>query len=363
MPLDPKLKGEMTGEPVEREPKVPEPQKQAADSAPVLPEPAPSASEEEPKQEAASPSSHAPEQDSAQQATMKRIERQIETLNENVTDLEEALNACQNPNFAPIFAKIEESQRTLEKLLANASHPAEKKTDAELDERLKKLEEMFQVFGEKQDKVDRQVVQTLRENASYQVQVRQGLQKDVETLRKQQSGEMYNGILKEIATMYSDYQMLLDDENLSPKSRKNMLSLFESMEDLLSDYDAEVVRCQPGDVRPTRQCKIINKIATGDQEMHNTIAQSRKPGVMRGKLVLCHEYVDVYVYDPSLKLEEPEIPEVPEETPQAEPAAAAPTAGEASAEREAIPENTEAQPTLDAEPTPDTEPIPKEETT
>lgn len=339
MPLDPKLKVEMTGEPVETEPKMPETQMPAVDPVPVFPEPEQSAPQAVPAKGTAVPVSHAPEQDQSLLTTMKRIERQLQTLNENVTDLEEAMQASQNPNFAPVFSKIEASQIALEKLLEKACRPAQTPADTQVDERLKKLEEMFLSFREKQDKVDRQLVQTLRENANYQVQVRQGLQKDVENLRKQQSGEVYNNILKEIATMYSDYQLLLDEENLSAKTRKNLLSLFESMEELLSDYDAEVVRCEVGAPRPTRQCKIINKIAVGDQQMHNTIALSRKPGVMRGKLVLCHEYVDVYVYDPSLKVEEPQTPE---EVPQEEPAAAE-TAGEVLSGQEAVVENDNPQ--------------------
>ena len=59
-----------------------------------------------------------------------------------------------------------------------------------------------------------------------------------------------------------------------------------------------------GDTRQTRSTKIIEKVSTTDQEKHNTIATSRKPGVLRGRTVLYPEFVDVYVYDPTIIQEE-----------------------------------------------------------
>ena len=117
------------------------------------------------------------------------------------------------------------------------------------------------------------------------------------------------------------YQVLLD-EDLSERGRKNLLSLFEQLKDLLADYDAEVIRSEVGSARQTRLCKIINKIPTSDSEKHNTIALSRKPGVMRGRTVLYQEFVDVYVYDPDLAAEESaQAPGVTEDAPRPDEAA------------------------------------------
>ena len=130
------------------------------------------------------------------------------------------------------------------------------------------------------------------------------MQKDLDVLKEQQSGEQFNPILKEIASMYVEYQTLLEDETISGLSKKNLKALFEQMEDLLIDYDAEITRSEVGDTRQTRSTKIIEKVSTADQEKHNTIATSRKPGVLRGRTVLYPEFVDVYVYDPTVIQEE-----------------------------------------------------------
>lgn len=166
------------------------------------------------------------------------------------------------------------------------------------DDKLKALEMAIESVVEKLDRNDRQLTQDLRENATFRVQVRQGMQHDLDELKEQMSGEQFNPILKEIATVYSEYQVLLE-EDLPPRARKNLLALFEQLEDILDDYGAEVVRSKVGSVRKTRSCKIINKVMTTDSELHNTIVASRKPGVVRGQMVLYQELVDVYVFDPN----------------------------------------------------------------
>ena len=179
--------------------------------------------------------------------------------------------------------------------------------------------EPLQPLMEKLDRSDRQLAQCLRENASFQVQVRQGMQHDLDVLQKQVSGEQFTPLLKEIAQVYSEYQFLLEEESLSGKARSSLQSLFDTLEDLLLDYDAEVQRTGIGQVRPARTCRIAEKHPTGDESLHNTIAACHKPGVVRGRLVLAPEVVDVYVYDESLK---PAAP-APEDTPAEEPAPAA----------------------------------------
>ena len=79
------------------------------------------------------------------------------------------------------------------------------------------------------------------------------------------------------------------------------MAMFEQMADLLADYEAEVCRTPVGEVRQTRICKVVKKIPTGDKKLHNTVANSRKPGVVRGRTVLYPEFVDVYVYDSALE--------------------------------------------------------------
>lgn len=232
------------------------------------------------------------------------IEKQLKSLNQSVADLEQEVSSCKNPDYRVVFSKIDSARSSIEKMILGISENQNTSNDSCLVEKIAKFEEILIAVTEKQDKNDRQLAQTLRENANFQIQVRQGMQNDLDVLKEQQSGEQFNPILKEIASMYVEYQTLLEDETISDLSKKNLKALFEQMEDLLIDYDAEITRSEVGDTRQTRSTKIIEKVSTADQEKHNTIATSRKPGVLRGRTVLYPEFVDVYVYDPTIIQEE-----------------------------------------------------------
>lgn len=231
---------------------------------------------------------------------LKAIEKQLKSLNQSVADLEQEVSACKNPDYRVVFSKIDSARCSIEKMLANVSGTQGAASDGDLVEKIAKMEELIATIAEKQDRNDRQLAQTLRENANFQIQVRQGMQKDIDALKEQQSGEQFNPILKEIASMYVEYQTLLEDESITDLSRKNLKALFEQLEDLLMDYDAKIIRSEIGSVRQTRSTKIIGKVPTAEQDKHNTIAVSRKPGVLRGRTVLYPEFVDVFVYNPTI---------------------------------------------------------------
>lgn len=235
---------------------------------------------------------------------LKRVEEQLNSITQLLSSQQSA-----TVDISGVTASL----ARIEQLITGLSAPAG-------DDKLAALEQMISSVVEKLDRNDRQLTQDLRENATFRVQVRQGMQHDLDELKEQLSGEQFNPILKEIATVYSEYQVLLE-EDLPPRARKNLLSLFEQLEDILDDYGAEVIRSEVGSVRKTRSCKIINKVMTADNELHNTIVASRKPGVVRGQVVLYQELVDVYVFDPNAPVVQDGIPveDTPvEETPVAD---------------------------------------------
>lgn len=299
MPLSQQLKSDMTGIPAETLPKkeaekpVIEPLNIPNFSSDAAPTPDVNATNQ----------TKTPDMTPNQPDILKSIENQLRILNQNVLDLGQAVNDGKNIDFRAVFAKIDSARVSIEKLITpTATQPV-----TEGDGDMQRVLTLLQSVIEKQEKNDRQLTQTLRDNATFQIQVRQGMQRDLDTLKEQMNGEQFNPLLKEIASVYVEYQTLLDDESISDRSRKNLHALFEQLEDMLSDYDAEVCRSEVGSVRQTRTCKIIEKIPTGDQEKHNTIAASRKPGVVRGRSVLYPEFVDVFVFDPSLVA--PETPD------------------------------------------------------
>lgn len=283
MPLSQQLKSDMTGVPAET-PVTSTPEAPTADPANTFTPDAAETPEVSPAAQAA------PGTAEQQSDPPDPIETQLKLLNQNILALERAVNEGKSIDFSSIFSKIDAARASIEALLAPS--PADSDTE--------KLLTCLQTLLEKQEKNDRQLTQTLRENAAFQVQVRQGMQKDLDTLKEQMSGEQFDPLLREVAAVYVEYQALLEDESISGRSRQNLRALFEQLADLLTDHDAEIRRSEVGSPRQTRTCKIIDKLPTGDQAKHNTIAASRKPGVIRGRSVLYPEFVDVFIYDPSL---------------------------------------------------------------
>ena len=232
------------------------------------------------------------------EALLKSIDSQLKTLNENMSVLCKKADASNSLYFQDVVAKFEATQKKKKKLFNNSlTVNGNSESNTAVNKKIEEICNMFKAIAEKQDRNDRQLTQTLRENANFQIQVRQGMQRDIETLKEQQSGEFFNPILKEIATIYVDYFSLLDDENVTEITKKKLQSLFETLEDLLTEYDVTMQRSQVGELRKAKATKIIEKITTKKQDLHNTIAKSRKPGFVRGKLVLSPEFVDVYIYE------------------------------------------------------------------
>ena len=158
------------------------------------------------------------------------------------------------------------------------------------------LEKIFDL----QQKNSRQLVQALRENVNFQNQVRQGMQRELDALKEQQRGEQFTPILKSIAAVCVEYRKMLTDETVSKRTRRMLRLMFDELEEILSEYDAELFSSTIGEPRRPLLTKIVNTVATANKNLHNTIAQSRRPGVIRNGRPLYREFVDVYVYDAKL---------------------------------------------------------------
>lgn len=157
--------------------------------------------------------------------------------------------------------------------------------------------ETLEKILELQQKNSRQLVQSLRENVNFQNQVRLGMQRELDEFKERQRGEQFTPILKAIAAVCVEYRKILADETISRRTRRTLGLMFDELEDILSDYDAEVFSSSIGEVRRPLLTKIVNTVRTDDKNLHNTIVQSRRPGVMRNGRPLYREFVDVYVYD------------------------------------------------------------------
>ena len=166
---------------------------------------------------------------------------------------------------------------------------------------LNKLVALINEIFDKQDKNSRLLNQVLRENVNFQNQVRQGMYAEIEEMKKQQRGEQFTPILKSLAAICVEYRTVLNDETISPNTRRTLQLMFEEMEDILADYGAEIFNSKVGEPRRPLLTKIINTISTNNRESHNTIAKSRRAGVVRNGRPLYREFVDVFVFDPTFE--------------------------------------------------------------
>ena len=240
---------------------------------------------------------------------LKSIDSHLKMLDNDVASMKKICSENHNVDFEPVFTKIESVFSSIEKLFNNDT-----KMCVETNNDSQKILTMLQSVMDKLDRNDRKLMQTLKDNATFQIQVRQGMQKDLDMMREQISGEQFDPLLREIATLYVEYKCLLCNENMTGLLSKNLQSLFEQIEDMLNDYGAEVYVSVVGALRHPKASKIIEKIPTGNKEQHNTVALSRKPGVIRGNTILYPEFIDVFVYDPSLLVSEKTDDEKDEDT-------------------------------------------------
>ena len=150
---------------------------------------------------------------------------------------------------------------------------------------------------ELQEKNSRRLEQSLRENVNFQNQVRLGMQRELADLKEEKRGEQFVPILKSVAAVVVEYRKMLTDESISRRTRRTLKILFDELEEILSEHDAETFSSTIGEPRRPLLTKIVNTVTTNDKNLHNTIARSRRPGVIRNGRPLYRELVDVYVYD------------------------------------------------------------------
>ena len=251
MPLSQQLKSEMTGSPTEILPKK-EDESHVTESGKMPDYNNLKSSEMPPSEEEATSSSETRLPSPDHTTLLLSIESQLKGLSDNILSLGKVVSDIKSPDYRAVFAKIDAARMSIEKLLPSNSVDSASETESVGSQLLA----LLQTILDKQEKNDRQLAQSLRDNANFQIQVRQGMQRDLDKLKEQLTGEQFNPILKEIASTYVEYQSLLDDESISERSRKNLHSLFEQLEDILSDYGADVCRSEIGSVRQTKTCKV-----------------------------------------------------------------------------------------------------------
>lgn len=195
-------------------------------------------------------------------------------------------------------------QAEIEMASPNANQDTEVSTETNSIDGKQILDEVSSVLakieenGETYQNLEQKVIQTLRENSNFQIQVRQNMQKELEDAKKKLSGDIFIPLLKEIAELYIEWQDVLNDLQDGVAKRK-IKGIFEVLEEILEEYGCDFGISEIDSKRKTKYSKLKNKVPTSDKSKHETIAKSYNPWIVKEPFVLYPEYVDVYAYDHS----------------------------------------------------------------
>lgn len=124
-------------------------------------------------------------------AESERANQQLESLDESVVnfvkekeftvfeDIKELINDKNND----LSLKIDELDTKIGILLENRKQ-GEIELDANIEKVITELIDKVEIVTKNQDRNDKQITKTLRENANFQIQVRQGMQKELDDYKK-----------------------------------------------------------------------------------------------------------------------------------------------------------------------------------
>jgi len=120
------------------------------------------------------------------------------------------------------------------------------------------------------------------------------MQEELERYREIEKGRAFDGILTEIARLYSDNAFAVDDI-ADEKMRKRFRYMFLDMLQVLENNGVFKQESKQGDKRNTRHCQVTERVPTADPNLHDTVAESLNVGFYIENRTLIKEMVRVFV--------------------------------------------------------------------
>ena len=190
-------------------------------------------------------------------------------------------------------------------LLANASNEEFDALDDEAKEMLEKfkseqdlrnIESRLSFISKAIDAFQSTIVRSLDDNEEFRTLSKLTLQKNVSLLEDQVKMNQFNKILRPLATLYSNYEFMLEAPIDEKKTRSNIEGILEEIEALLEDYGAEKITAKVGDDFDALRFKIAKKIETNDPNLDKKVAAVKACGFRKEKIVFVPLRADMYVY-------------------------------------------------------------------
>jgi len=121
------------------------------------------------------------------------------------------------------------------------------------------------------------------------------MQEELEQYREIDRGRIYDGILGEIAKLYSDNESVIDDIAEAKVAKKINYMLMDIVQ-ILEANGVHRQKSSIGDQRNVRFCQVVERIPTDNPSLHDTVAKSRSTGFYKENRALIKELVDIYLY-------------------------------------------------------------------
>jgi len=121
------------------------------------------------------------------------------------------------------------------------------------------------------------------------------MQEELERYHEIEKGRIFDGILTELAKLYSDNSQIVDDIT-DEKIKKRLRYMFLDMFQILENNGVSKQESKQGEKRNTRHCQVVERIYTDKPELHDTVALSRNTGFYVENRSLVKEMVDIYLY-------------------------------------------------------------------
>jgi len=121
------------------------------------------------------------------------------------------------------------------------------------------------------------------------------MQEELEHYREIEKGRAFDGILTEIARLYSDNASAVDNI-VDEKIQKRFRYMFLDMLQVLENNGVFKQESKQGNKRNTRHCQVTERILTADLNLHDTVEKSLNVGFYIENRTLIKEMVRVFVY-------------------------------------------------------------------
>jgi molecular chaperone GrpE (heat shock protein) len=121
------------------------------------------------------------------------------------------------------------------------------------------------------------------------------MQEELDRYHEMEKGRMFDGILAEIAKLYSGNESLIE-EIADEKVKKRTRYMFMDILQILEANGVSKLKSKPGDKRNTRHCQVVERIPTDNLDLHDTVARSRSTGFYVENRTLVKEPVDIYLF-------------------------------------------------------------------